>query len=360
MNMQYFQEEYMFEEFILKTTSQNISYNTMFYYINNLLTSFFIIFSSLFTGLFLGFGLVTFMYNPEWKTKTAASSLLEGDSDYSYEDEDEDEEDEDEDEDFDTKYSEEFKSLKPRELSSEELKALRLKIVRENITDEYDESIKREVIMTYNSDTESFWYYTDHSTKISYTMLNTLARLFTITYDCKNLYLGNIIEQEQEQEQEQDVEDVENVEDVEAEKQEENVENVESKIDDIEKIYENNDINLVQEDTIMLVKSIFAKFKSYNNKEPSKPITSRASASASANAKAKATATKQEQANDIKNQFKYKGKLIEYVPNIENETESDESNIESNETNEIKKNENTTKMDYASFKKQFILNNIPL
>ena len=185
-------------------------------------------------------------------------------------------------------------------------------------------------------------------------MLNTLARLFTITYDCKNLYLGNIIEQEQEQEEEV-VENVENVEDVE---DVENLENVESKIDDVEKIYENNDINLVQEDTIMLVKSIFAKFKSYNNKEPSKPITSaraRASASASATATATATATKQEQANDIKNQFKYKGKLIEYVSNTENNIET-----ESIETNEIKKNENTTKMDYASFKKQFILNNIPL
>ena len=328
MNIQYLQEEYMFEEFILKTTSQNISYNAMFYYINNLLASFFIIFSSLFTGLFLGFGLVAFIYNPEWKTKTAASSLLD-DSDYDYStiDESEDEDEDSDSEDFDTKYLEEFRNLTPRELSSEELKALRLKNVRENITDEYDETIKREVIMTYNSDTESFWYYTDQSTKISYMMLNTLARLFTITYDCKNLYLGDIVPVPVVE----DVQDVEAVEAVEAEVE------VEAKVET--KAETNTDMNVVQEDTVKLVKSIFAKFKSYN-KEPSKPKPTTTSTSTT-------TTTQPENvslSNDIKNQFKYKGKINDYVS--------------SNESNEIKKdeNENITKMDYASFKKQYVLN----
>ena len=334
MNMQYLQEEYMFDEFILKTTSQNVSYNTMFYYINNLLASFFIIFSSLFTGLFLGFGLVAFMYNPEWNTKTAASSLLD-DSDY-----DVDSADDDSDslvENYELKYLQEFRALKPRELSSEELKALRLKSVKESITDEYDETIKREVIMTYNSDTESFWYYTDQSTKISYMMLNTLARLFTITYDCKNLYLGDIIIEDKSAPLDDDALNDENA-PIESNAPESNAP-IESVID----ANANSDINVVQEDTIMLVKSIFAKFKSYN-KEPAKPIMTTTSSSAAKQQ------TQQEKAqnvtNDIKNQFKYKGKLIEYV-----------SFTESNESNEIKKDENVTKMDYASFKKQFILNN---
>ena len=331
MNMQYLQEEYMFEEFILKTTSQNISYNTMFYYINNLLTSFFIIFSSLFTGLFVGFGLVTFMYNPEWKTKTAASSLLEdsdSDSDSATDDDDEDDSDSDSDsvEDYETIYLEEFRSLSSRDLSSEELKALRLKNVREHITDEYDESIKREVIMTYNSDSESFWYYTDHSTKISYTMLNTLARLFAITYDCKKIYLGAENDEEP--------------------KHDEKLENVESKQDESKPDTQHEaDINLVQEETVMLVKSIFAKFKSYNKE----PIVKKGLTTIS---KPTEKITQPTLNNDIRNQFKYKGKIIEYISfNINNNDEN--NNYEIKKDNDI---ENTKKMDYASFKQQFILN----
>jgi len=338
MNMQYLQEEYMFDEFILKTTSQNISYNTMFYYINNLLASFFIIFSSLFTGLFLGFGLVAFMYNPEWNTKTAASSLLD-DSDYDVESTEED--DDSLVEDYELKYLQEFRALTPRELSSEELKALRLKSVKESITDEYDETIKREVIMTYNSDTESFWYYTDQSTKISYMMLNTLARLFTITYDCKNLYLGDIIIEDKSAPLDDNDSDY-SLEDENANAPESNANGSNAPIESVIDANANSDINVVQEDTIMLVKSIFAKFKSYN-KEPAKPIiTTTTSSGKQQTQQAKA----QNVTNDIKNQFKYKGKLIEYV-----------SFTESNESNEIKKDENVTKMDYASFKKQFILNN---
>ena len=344
MNMQYLQEEYMFEEFILKTTSQNVTYNAMFYYINNLLASFFIIFSSLFTGLFLGFGVVAFMYNPEWNTKTAASSLLD-DSDY---DVDSAEEDSDSlEEDYELKYLEEFRALKPRELSSEELKALRLKSVKESITDEYDETIKREVIMTYNSDTESFWYYTDQSTKISYMMLNTLARLFTITYDCKNLYLGDIIIEDESLPVVDDDDSDYSLQDENAPLANANANakaNAPIEINananaNANALDANNDINIVQEDTIMLVKSIFAKFKSYN-KEPAKPIITTSAKQQTQQAKS------QNVTNDIKNQFKYKGKLIEYV-----------SFTESNESNEIKKDENVTKMDYASFKKQFILNN---
>ena len=154
---------------------------------------------------------------------------------------------------------------------------------------------------------------------------------------CKNLYLGDIILADENTPLDESVDHANANSNANSNASDDDNANSNASDDD----NSNSDINVVQEDTIMLVKSIFAKFKSYN-KEPAKPIIKTTSS-------AKQQAKAENLTNDIKNQFKYKGKLIEYV----SFTESNESN----ESNEIKKDENVKKMDYASFKKQFILNN---
>lgn len=101
------------------------------------------------------------------------------------EDEDEEEQDDSSDEvleEYTTKYLEEYKALKKRDLSNEELNALGSKMVTEKLPDE-----KVIVIMSYDKNTESFWYYTDHLKDVSYEILETIARKFAIEYDCKSI-----------------------------------------------------------------------------------------------------------------------------------------------------------------------------
>ena len=103
----------------------------------------------------------------------------------------------------------------------------------------------------------------------------------------------------------------------------------------------------------IIPKPIFARFKNYNTDPmPSLQISKAQIAARAESAKAKSARAKAQtganakQTEEIpKNQFKYKGKLNDYAASIKGSV--DESTIT---------NEANTKIDYAAFKKQYILN----
>ena len=80
-------------------------------------------------------------------------------------------------------YADAFEALPFRVLTEEELKNLNTKIVREQVAE------KVEVILTFDKETDTFWYYTDNLKEVSYDILETVARKFAIDYDCKMICL---------------------------------------------------------------------------------------------------------------------------------------------------------------------------
>jgi len=143
---------------------------------------------------------------------------------------------EDEDEEKEEKYMEEFKALADLEINFSELenKMVRETVVRETVGRETenstDENVKSfDIILTYDKETETFWYYTDILKEVSYDILETVARKFAIEHNCKRLYV-----QKAEEKDESD----------EADKIENGGEGAEPPVDP---------------------PSVFAKFKKYNN-----------------------------------------------------------------------------------------------
>jgi len=117
-----------------------------------------------------------------------------------------DSEDEDEEE-KEEKYMEEFKALADLEINFSELKN---KMVRETVDRETvgretenstDENIKSfDIILTYDKETETFWYYTDILKEVSYDILETVARKFAIEHNCKRLYVQKAEEKDESDE----------------------------------------------------------------------------------------------------------------------------------------------------------------
>ena len=115
----------------------------------------------------------------------------------------------DDEEEKEEKYMEEFKALADVEINFNELKN---KMVREtvararetvyreivNSTDENTKSF--DIILTYDKDTETFWYYTDILKEVSYDILETVARKFAIEHNCKRLYVQKVEEKEESEE----------------------------------------------------------------------------------------------------------------------------------------------------------------
>ena len=135
------------------------------------------------TGLIMGVSLVEiFLYKMRMQERREKG---EGDSDSDSESSgDEDEgEGEEEEEKYIERYCNEFEALSVRELSVEELQSLNTKIVREQVTTDV------EVILTFDKTTDTFWYYTDQLKKVSYPILETVARKFMLEHDCKILRL---------------------------------------------------------------------------------------------------------------------------------------------------------------------------
>jgi hypothetical protein len=78
---------------------------------------------------------------------------------------------------YETKYYDAFELLENEELDEERLSNMKNNVLYENTP-------KGRVIMYYNKETESFHYYCD-TKEISYLYLETVARKYALTYDCK-------------------------------------------------------------------------------------------------------------------------------------------------------------------------------
>jgi hypothetical protein len=133
-------------------------------------TSYICIFGILTTGLLIGASMMElFLYKIREKQREAAD--------------DSSEEEEEPRNSYCDKYTDEFEALSTRVLTEEELQNLNTKIVREQVAE------KVEVLLTFDKDTDTFWYYTDHLKEVSYDILETVARKFAIDYDCKMICL---------------------------------------------------------------------------------------------------------------------------------------------------------------------------
>ena len=93
-------------------------------------------------------------------------------------------EDEDEDEDveeiYEEKYDEEYEKLEESELVEDELKELKRNSLIETTP-------MGDVLMFYDQDYEYFKYYSDKK-EVSYKILETVAKKYVITNDCKQIY----------------------------------------------------------------------------------------------------------------------------------------------------------------------------
>jgi len=184
---------------------------------------------------------------------------------------------------YEMKYLKEFRELEDCELTKDEIKTLSLKNVS-------DETPMGKIIMTYNPETECFWYYCDTKT-LTYKTLDAVARLFTIKYNCKLLCVdyqqewekGKLIVVKQKEE---------------AEKKEEKEEEKEAD-------------------------SVFAQFKSYNT------IGSRSKNSSN---------KKLYIHTDNSNRFSYKGKCSDYIdPSIQAEKTEKQKNLSFSEFKNLTK-----------------------
>ena len=84
---------------------------------------------------------------------------------------------------FGQKWFDDLESLEERELTNEDLVELRHKTIHE-------ETPEGAIIMFYNSDTESFWYFSDNK-NISNRTLDALARLYTVENNCKQICVNH-------------------------------------------------------------------------------------------------------------------------------------------------------------------------
>ena len=80
---------------------------------------------------------------------------------------------------YQEKYSDELSRLDSKDISDEKLACLSKSYVRE-------ETPFGDIIMSYNSNTESYWYYTD-SKNVPFKTLDAVARCFAVTHDCKKI-----------------------------------------------------------------------------------------------------------------------------------------------------------------------------
>jgi hypothetical protein len=129
-----------------------------------------------------------------------------------------------------------------------------------------------DIILAYNKETETFWYFTDNLKEVSYETLETVARKFVIEHDCKRLYVTPIQTAEQVL--------------VSA------AQTGQGQASAVQE--EQKQVQTVQEEQ---PSSVFAKFKKYNttvknnNSQPEEPA----------------------------NRFRYKGKLYQYEESLKNE-----------------------------------------
>ena len=151
---------------------------------NDILTQIFIAIGALFGGITLGFIVVSYMVYPVGDVDVLKENNDASDYEHEHEHEHEHEREQKKNQIklYSNKYFDELSSMPSSELSKIEVENLRQLIIE-------DETPYGKISMTYNSDTESFWWFSDseHSPYITYNILDTVARLFAITYNCKQI-----------------------------------------------------------------------------------------------------------------------------------------------------------------------------
>ena len=203
-------------------------------------------------------------------------------------------------------YYDEFDEMEKIELKKNAIDELRNLYVHE-------ETSRGKVTMTYNSDTESFWYWTNNK-NMNYRILDTVARKFSLDYNCKQICVSykdelnnayNKIEEEKK-----------------------------NKIKALEEL-ENTGENTGENKKV----NVYAQFKSYNVKS-------------SNNASEENTSDKKKYVlADKANRFSYKGDIDCFEKSQNKEKEN------SNEA----EGGSQSKMDFATFKKMILngeINNI--
>ena len=127
------------------------------------------------------FGSSSYIYLLLW----IQNKLMERDFSF-YDDYDTDSDTETEDEKKDIPYEnemfEEYDNLEDRDLTEDDVKDLSLNTIKETIPR------VGEVLMYYDSELESFVYYSK-TKEIPYKYLETVARKYVINYDCKKIYV---------------------------------------------------------------------------------------------------------------------------------------------------------------------------
>ena len=197
------------------------------------------------------------------------------------------------------KYFDELDELEDRKMTKKELKDLSKEYIHEN-TPEGD------VIMTYSSDTETFWYYAD-TKSIQYWVLDTVARLYTINNNCKCVCVNYQEEFNKGKDKTLTQKEV-----------------------DEQKVEENKEEEKKEEE-----KSVFAKFKSYNkgrgNESKEKKLK------------------KYHIMTEASNRFTYKGKLCDHEDKDENKGIDENKDKDGDEP--VKKA--PLGIDFATFKNRF-------
>lgn len=91
-----------------------------------------------------------------------------------------DEENKENKDNYESQYFDKLDEMSEKTLTTEDMDY----ITKQTLVEETPKGL---VKMTYNKDTETFEYYTDKFSEITYEILDTIARLFAITFDCKHL-----------------------------------------------------------------------------------------------------------------------------------------------------------------------------
>jgi hypothetical protein len=188
---------------------------------------------------------------------------------------------------YESQYFKQLDEMPDKLLDTDELA-----VIGENVL--IEDTPKGQVYMLYNTGTETFDYYTDKVVDITYEMLDTVARLFAITFRCKQICV-NYKEELQKGER-----------------------NMLSEIefDQLKKeLAEKNLTSTTKE------RSVFAAYKSYNKK--------------TGNNVEKKYYILTEKAN----RFKYKGKISEYEQSIKKKTDEESTLADS------------IKISYSEFKR---------
>ena len=267
----------------------------------NLLNLLFTIMWSSLTGATIGFAIVSYIFDYNNENNQVVEEENEGEG-------------EEEEENENDKYYQELSDLQERILSTEELENLRLNVIEEEMSN-------GKVIMTYNSDNETFWYYTDYKS-VPYVVLDKIARLFAITYNCKSVCVNSKEE---------------------LEKAEKKYEEKMVREEEQQRLKDEKD----EKDEKPKEKSVFASFKNYNTTDTKNNTKNNTNNNTNNNTKNNTrnntrNNTKNNTKNNIipekSNRFNYKGSLEDY--------------IKCNQSNNIynHNSDGTLKMDYAAFK----------